>query len=170
MLGSLSEEYEYLPYLLPLLLIVAVVAGGWFLFLQPSYTTAPEERVRAACQQSCGEWQNQSGVIATAAAIDYCTEAYDLGGEPRTVEDYCSDGVHCFNVMECTKSGRTLTASQCRSLLYDHYRTYNEEDPDTAAQHVVDVYAPSNNETGVGACDLSADWYTSNFDDTGDVR
>ncbi len=171
---ALQDDYDYLPYLLPALAAVIIVAGTWFLFIRPGYQVSPQERMNVSCQMLCDDYRNFTGVRKQAAAVDYCSRAFDLGGDPRTLEQagkrFCSDGAHCFNVGTCSADGRTLDAATCKQVMYDYYTEVNGEAPAEAAQHVVDIFKPSNGETGVGTCDLQASWYTDNLDDPGDVR
>lgn len=160
-----------MPYLYGGLGASIILAGTWFLFLQPSVgADATLDSVSNQCSDLCSLIENNEGDVKDAYKLQYCTQAYDLGGEVEKMTEngtsFCSNGVHCFSAHTCSADGTTLTASECKDFVYDYYQEYNNEDPSIAAQHVVDTYSPDNNETGVGTCDLSADWYGDNFAST----
>ncbi|MDY6778669.1 MAG: hypothetical protein SVU32_08445 [Candidatus Nanohaloarchaea archaeon] len=166
-----GNDRGLLPYLIVILVVVLIGGGVWFLVFMPSGGGA--RNIDVACKASCWNWKNATGVKKKTAAIEYCTRAFDLGGEPRKITKngttYCSNGVHCFNTYSCSDEGRTLTAATCQQILFNYYQQYNGESRQTAAQHVVDIYTPANNETGVGTCELDAGWYTRNLDGTDDI-
>lgn len=159
-----------MPYLYGALVSVLVLAGTWFLFLQPSVGGPTISAVEKQCNDLCNLAKNSTQDVKDSYKLQYCIEAYDIGGEVSTMENegqsFCSDGVHCFNTHTCETEETTLDAEGCREFVYNYYQEYNNEASNIAAQHVVDIYAPSNEETGIGSCDLSADWYANNFAST----
>lgn len=163
-----------MPYLYGALVSVLILAGAWFLFLQPSVGGPTVSTVGKQCENLCDLVGNSTDEVRDSYKLQYCIEAYDIGEEVTTMENegqsFCSDGVHCFNAHTCETEETTLNAAGCREFVYNYYQEYNNEAPNIAAQHVVDIYAPSNEETGVGSCDLSADWYGNNFASTEVVR
>lgn len=159
------------PYLYGSLVASLILAGTWFIFLQPSVgASATLESVNNQCSDLCSLISDNDGDVSDAYKLQYCTQAYDLGGEVESMTEngtsFCSDGVHCFNAHTCSADGTELTASECKDFVYNYYQEYNNEAPNIAAQHVVDTYAPYNNETGVGSCGLDASWYGENFAST----
>lgn len=168
--GSMSASNTARKYLMVVLGLVVIGGIAWFAFLLPEVSA--QNQMEAQCKTICNEIHNNTGVVKDSKALEYCTKAFDLGGV-EVVEgekqDYCSDGAHCFNKYECTYKARDLDVSNCIDIIYDHYTEYNNEDSQRAAQHVVDVYSPSNNKTGVGTCNLDASWYDNKLSEASDV-
>lgn len=173
-----TEEQDSLfgipmPYLYAGLVASVILAGTWFMFLQPTVSTsATTEGVQNQCTDLCTLIEDNSGEVKEAYKLQYCTQAYDLGDGQQTVNGttVCSSGTHCFNLDSCNAEGIELDASQCKEFVYSYYQEYNNENANLAAQHVVDTYGPSNNETGVGQCNLDETWYADNFASTEAVK
>lgn len=167
---STMQRQEIRKYLLLLLGLVVIGALVWFLFLLPGVSA--ENEMKAQCSNLCREIQNNTGVIQDSKAVEYCTRAFKLGGSEKVKgekDNYCSNGAHCFNRYECKYQEREIDVDVCISVLYNYYREFNEEDRQTAAQHVVDIYKPSNNQTGVGTCELEEGWYQDKLETPSDV-
>lgn len=159
-----------------ILLVVASVTIGLFLNVVPTGgddiggtgQLRSLQEIRTQCQSRCQDWKTRSGDQALAAAIDYCTERFNYdenqdGSVSQTAgsgfNTYCEDGVHCFNVYECSKDFEDLTAEKCREIMCEYYQDeQNVEDPSQAdaGQRVYRFFEPGVAETdrGAGTCGI----------------
>jgi len=156
------------------LLVAAAVVIAMFLNVFPSGSPdvgntqeiQDEQKIKTACQQVCDRWKRGSGLTAASAAVDYCTRrfSFDADGDNTVARQYggsgyntyCQDGVHCFNLHECTKSYQTLDAETCADIMCDYYSN-PEVVPSGVDENarVEEAFAPvSEDNRGVGTCGL----------------
>lgn len=157
-------------YLLVLLGIAVIGAIVWFIFILPGFTS--NNKMAGQCQVLCHDIQNSTGTLKDTKILDYCKRAFDLG-EDKIVEGerqkYCKSGAHCFSRYKCDYRTGDLGLEQCINFVYEYYRDYNGEGREEAAQHIVDVYNSSTEDTGAGTCDPHTEWYQNKLSTSEDV-
>lgn len=163
------------------LVILLVVAGTVISVFLDQFENDPgdqwegqieEQQIQSECNSLCNQYEQRSGSAGRSAALEYCTNRYeaDLTDSGNTDEiaggftnQYCEDGIHCFNVADCSVGRTNLDADGCEELLREHYTEevglpLNSSDPDkrTASKEIASWYNPDETEgnRGIGSCEL----------------
>ncbi len=175
MRGQMS--LEFIVKLLIILVVAAAVIGmflkmfsGQDLDVAGTDQLKSEQEIRTACQQTCDRWKRASGLEASAAAVEYCTQrfVYDADGDGQVMGDtagaghstYCQDGVTCFNVHECEYRFDTLNAETCQEIMCNYFQNpevVNDPSAADAGQRVYDAFeqgVDADEDRGSGTCDL----------------
>lgn len=176
------------------LVILLVVAGTVISVFLGQFENTPGDEfesevelqeIERQCESTCNDFADRSGIESRAEAVQYCTQRFSAditgSGDTRDVagslyNSYCEDGIHCFNVHECSVGPTTLNADGCEDIIYEYYTVDLGMDSSEAEDEIVEWYSPDVNEgdRGIGSCGLDEvedeTWWHVEFKDDYDFN